>query len=114
MSIKQKIAVYLGLIFLLIVVLAIWGYFAYHGKADLGSYISQLGGLVTIIVAAISALGGFHSGQTGSSLLAAGTAFLSDVAAPALPSVDPSVPQTPAAAPTSPAAPVVPQAGTLQ
>ncbi|EON14860.1 hypothetical protein [Pandoraea sp. SD6-2] len=63
MSIKQKIYVYLGLIVLLIAILGIWGFFAFQGKTDVASYIAQLGGLVTIVITAVGALGGFHSGR---------------------------------------------------
>ncbi|RKP50498.1 hypothetical protein D7S89_05175 [Trinickia fusca] len=55
----------MGLIALLISVLAIWGYFAYRGKTDVSEFIAQLAGLVTIIMSAIAALGGFHSAQSG-------------------------------------------------
>ena len=65
MTVKQKIAVYMGLIMLLIAVLSIWGYFAYRGKTDVSEFIAQLAGLVTIIMSAIAALGGFHSAQSG-------------------------------------------------
>ena len=64
MTVKQKIAVYMGLIMLLIAVLSIWGYFAYRGKTDVSEFIAQLAGLVTIIMSAIAALGGFHSAQS--------------------------------------------------
>ncbi len=77
MTIKQKIYVYLGLIMLLIAVLILWAVFAYNGKTDVGTLIAQLGGLVTIIVAAISAVGGFHSGQSGASPLLAGVSLAS-------------------------------------
>lgn len=65
MTVKQKLAIYMGLITLLIAVLTIWGYFAYRGKTDVTEFIAQLAGLVTIIMSAIAALGGFHSAQSG-------------------------------------------------
>ena len=103
MSIKQKIAIYLGLLVMLALILLLWAVFAYKGKTDVGAFIMQLGGLITIIVAAISAVGGFHSGQSrqgGATLLAPGSS-LSDFA-------EPLIPITPA----TPAASVIPQAAT--
>ncbi|WAL81462.1 hypothetical protein OYT13_16615 [Pandoraea sp. XJJ-1] len=86
MNIKQKIVVYLGLVLLLIAVLALWAVFAYNGKTDVGAFIAQIGGLVTIIIAAISAVGGFHSAQSGGSALLAGVSLLPSNDTAAVPS----------------------------
>ena len=110
MNVKQKIYVYLGLLALLVFVLCLWAYFAYNGKADTGAFIAQLGGLVTILIAAIGALGGFHSGQSGSTasahVLAAGEAFLSPIG-----SYEPIKPATAVAGDVAPVppTPVAPQ-----
>lgn len=100
MSIKQKIAIYLGLLVMLALILLLWAAFAYKGKTDVGAFIMELGSLITIIVAAISAVGGFHSGQAGqgeATLLAPGTAMLGEYVPPA--SMPASAAASPAPAP---------------
>ena len=98
MTVRQKIAVYLGLIALLIVVLSLWGYFAYLGKTDVSEFIAQLAGLVTIITSAIAALGGFHSAQSS---LAAGSRASAAAALTGAAAADLLAPQQSAATPNA-------------
>ncbi len=58
---SQKLVAYVALAFVAACLLAVWGLFAYHGRTDIAPFIAQIGSLLTIVVAAITALGGYHA-----------------------------------------------------
>jgi hypothetical protein len=110
MNTRQKIIVCaLAALFILILMCG-WGYFAYHGKTDVGVFIAQIGTLITIAVGLITAFAGHQAGragQGGSTLLAAGSATLGEFVPPSPPAV-PSSPALTVSVSGMPAAPVVP------
>ena len=56
----QKLVAYVALVFIAAALLCVWGAFAFYGKTDVGAFISKLGDLLGIVVAAITALGTAH------------------------------------------------------
>jgi hypothetical protein len=96
MSTLQKIIVCgLAALFILILMCG-WGYFAYHGKTDVGVFIAQIGTLITIAVGLITAFAGHQAarpgqGQSGSPLIASGSVAMGNLAAPLSANVQPVV-----------------------
>ncbi|CAN0620339.1 conserved protein of unknown function [Burkholderia multivorans] len=56
----QKLIAYAALVFVAVVLLGVWGGFAFYGKTDVGAFISRLSDLLGIVIAAIAALGSVH------------------------------------------------------
>lgn len=56
----QKLMAYVALVFIASALLGVWGYFAFHGKTDVGAFISKLSEMLGIVIAAITALGSVH------------------------------------------------------
>lgn len=63
----QKLVAYAALALVCALIVAVWGLFAFYGKTPVDGFISQLGGLLTIVVGAIAALGATHVASAASS-----------------------------------------------
>lgn len=62
----QKLVAYAALALVCALIVAVWGIFAFYGKTPVDGFISQLAGLLTIVVGAISALGATHVASAAS------------------------------------------------
>ncbi|REG57778.1 hypothetical protein B0G80_0412 [Paraburkholderia sp. BL6669N2] len=92
---NAKFVAYAALALACALIIAVWGLFAFYGRTPVDGFISQLGGLLTIIVGAIAALGATHVATSAANrtTLVAGTLseFVPPPAAPA-PSPEPAAP----------------------
>lgn len=57
---SAKFIAYAALALACALIVAVWGVFAFYGRTPVDGFISQLAGLLTIIVGAIAALGATH------------------------------------------------------